>query len=102
MIWTFVQRVCWAVVAFGLTMFVLLMMNVVQPALWIGIAVILAFPAFIMAGILRTNDFLRTRGSKEAEIPTSRRALSRSIAISFLVGLGFAVFSGLVVYFASQ
>lgn len=98
MIRTLVQRACWAITAFGLTMFVLLMLNLVQPALWTGIAVIVAFPAFIMAGILRINDFLRTRGFKEAEVPTSRRGLSHSIATSFLVGLGFAILTGLVLY----
>lgn len=102
MIRTFVQRICWVVAAFGLTMFVLLMLNLVQPASWAAIAVILAFPAVVTAGILRTNEFLRARGLKEAEIPTARRALSRSLAISFLVGLGFAILTGLVGYFARQ
>ena len=102
MFWTLVQRTCWAVTAFGLTMFALLMLNLVQPALWTAIAVILAFPAFITAGILRTNGFLRARGLKEAEIPTARRALSRSVAIWFLVGLGLAVLTGLFGYFVPQ
>lgn len=101
-IWTFVQRTCWAATAFGLTVFALRVLNLVQPALWTAIAVILAFPAFITAAILRSNEFLRARGLKEAEIPTARRALSRSVAIYFLVGLGLAVLTGLVGYFVTR
>lgn len=99
---TFVKRACWAATAIGFTVFVLLMLNLVQPTQWTGIAVILAFPAFIIVGILTTNDFLRTRGFGEAEIPTSRRNLSRSVTTGWLLGLGFALVAGLVLHFALQ
>lgn len=99
---TFLQRACWTIAVFGVVVFTLLMLNLLRPALWTGLAVILALPAFIAAGILRTNDFLREEGFTNADIPTSKRRFVRSMATSWLAGLALSLLVGLVLYLARQ
>lgn len=99
MIRTFIKRACWAVAAFGVGVFALLMLNLVQSASWTGLAIILALPAFIIGGILRANDALRRQGYNDADIPTSRGNLIRSMVVGWSAGIALAIVAGLLIYF---
>ena len=94
--------ICWAIVGFGIIVLTLLMNNRIQPALWTGIAVFAAFPAFILAGIVRTNDLLRRQGFQDREIPTSKGRLARSVLRSIAAGLAAGISGGAVLYLLTK
>lgn len=93
-----VKVACWVIVAFGTLVFTLLMTNQMKPTPWSGVAVIAVLPAFIAAGILNVNDKLRRQGFSDAQIPTARRNLGRSLFKASVLGAAAGVAVTVVLY----
>ncbi|WP_395943075.1 hypothetical protein [Brevundimonas sp.] len=94
-----VKVACLAIVVFGIVVFTLIMSNLIELAPWTGAAVTAVLPALILAGILMGNDMLRRHGFSEAQIPTTKENLARSMVKTFVFGLAAGSLGIVAIYF---